>query len=313
MELQGIHVPLVTPFAADGTVALDALERLAREVLDAGAAGLVALGTTGEPGALTGAEQDAVVTVCRSVSTAYGVPLTVGVGSGGTARTAEALAALAGVADAALVAVPSFVRPGEEGVVAHFGQLAAGSPVPLVVYHIPYRTGQPLGAAALGRILGLDGVAAVKYAPGGIDEEAMALLAERPDAVLVGDDLYLSPLLAMGAGGGILASAHLATERFVELADAWRKGDAEHARRLGHRLAPLSRAAFAEPNPTVIKGVLHAQGRIPTPDVRPPLLPASREAVEEAAQSAILTAVRPSARRESGRGRPGTTSWDGPA
>ncbi|WAL71353.1 dihydrodipicolinate synthase family protein [Kitasatospora sp. YST-16] len=272
MELHGIHVPLVTPFTADGAVALDALERLARDSLEAGAAGLVALGTTGEPGSLTTAEQDAVIEVCRRACDAHGAPLTVGAGHGGTARTAEALAALDGRADAALVAVPAFVRPGEAGVLAHFRALAGTSPLPLVIYHIPYRTGQPLGAATLLELLALPAVAGVKYAPGGIDEETIALLAAGPRGVMAGDDLFLSPLLALGADGGILASAHLETARFVALHRAWQDGDAALARKLGAELAGLSRTAFAGPNPTALKALLHRAGRIPTPAVRLPLL-----------------------------------------
>ncbi|MFJ4679375.1 MULTISPECIES: dihydrodipicolinate synthase family protein [unclassified Kitasatospora] len=272
MELHGIHVPLVTPFTADGAVALDALERLARDLLADGAAGLVALGTTGEPGSLTTAEQDAVVEVCRRACDAHGAPLTVGAGHGGTARTAEALAALDGRADAALVAVPAFVRPGEAGVLAHFRALAATSPLPLVVYHIPYRTGQPLGAAALLDLLALPGVAGVKYSAGGIDEQTIALLAAAPRGVLAGDDLFLSPLLALGADGGILASAHLETARFAALHRAWADGDAARARTLGAELAEVSRSAFTGPNPTALKALLHRAGRIPTPAVRLPLL-----------------------------------------
>lgn len=182
---------------------------------------------------------------------------------------------------AALVTVPPFVRPAAAGVLAHFTRLAEVSPVPLIVYHIPYRTGQPLDAATLRALGALPGVAGVKYAGGGIGEEAVALLGDLPSGfeVLAGDDVYLSPLLALGAAGGILASAHLATDRFAELAAAWRAGDVARARPLGHALARMSAAAFAEPNPAVLKGVLHAQGRIPTPDVRLPLLPASQGAV----------------------------------
>ncbi len=99
-------------------------------------------------------------------------------------------------------------------------------------------------------------------------------MAEQPGdfAVLAGDDVFASPLLALGAAGGILASAHLRTGEFAELIAAWHAGDAGRARALGHRLAPLSAALFAEPNPAVIKGVLHAQGLIPSPAVRLPLL-----------------------------------------
>ncbi len=279
MELKGILVPLVTPFAADGSVALDALEKLAGSLLDDGAAGLVALGTTGEPAALTPAERSAVVEVCAAVCAARGVPLLVGAGGPGTAVAAEELAGLAGRvpgAAGALVTVPSFVRPGEAGTVAHFRVLAEASSVPLVFYHIPYRTGQELSGAALLELAALPGVVGVKYATGGVDQAVVELLAGAPAgfSVLGGDDAVLAPLLALGADGGILASAHLATARYVELAEAWRAGDAVRARALGHRLAPLAVAAFAAPNPAVVKGVLHAQGRIPTPDVRLPLLPA---------------------------------------
>ncbi|MEU9132152.1 dihydrodipicolinate synthase family protein [Kitasatospora sp. NPDC048540] len=289
-ELHGVHVPLITPFAADGSVAYDALEALAVDALDAGAAGLVALGTTGEPAALSAEERAAVIRTVGAVCRARGMVFTAGAGD------AQALAELAGVADAALVTVPAFVRPGEAGVLAHFTRLAADSPVPLVVYHIPYRTGQALGAATLRRIGELPGVAGMKLAAGAVDGDIVGLFADLPPgfAVLSGDDLLISPLMALGATGGILASAHLATDRFVALAAAWRAGRVDEARELGHRLAGLSAAAFTEPNPTVVKGVLHAQGRIPTADVRLPLLPAAKESVEAAlAALAALERVQP--------------------
>lgn len=283
--LTGIHVPLITPFTPGGDVAVEALEALAHEVLDAGARGIVALGTTAEAATLDEAERDLVTDVCARVCRERGAALTVGAGASGTRAAGSSLARLARWprAGAALVPVPSFVRPSAAGVLAHFARLAEVSPVPLIVYHIPYRTGQPLDADALRSLGELPGVAGVKYAAGAVDQETVALLGELPDGftVLAGDDVYLSPMLALGAAGGILASAHLATERFVELAGAWRSGDVPRARALGHTLARLSAAAFAGPNPTVIKGVLHAQGRIPTPDVRLPLLPADEDAVTD--------------------------------
>ncbi len=279
----GIHVPLITPFTAAGEVAAEALEALAHEVLDAGATGIVALGTTGEPAALDETERELVTDVCARVCRERGAALTVGAGASGTRAAEESLGRLEQwpEARAALVTVPAFVRPSAAGVLAHFERLARVSPVPLIVYHVPYRTGQPLDAALLREVGALPGVAAVKYAVGALDGEAVALLGDLPDgfAVLAGDDAFLSPLLALGAAGGVLASAHVATSRFAELAAAWRAGEADRARTLGHALARLSATLFAEPNPAVIKGVLYAQGRIPTPDVRLPLLPASTEAV----------------------------------
>ena len=123
--------------------------------------------------------------------------------------------------------------------------------MPLIVYHIPYRTAQALSAAALRELGRLPNVAGMKFATGGVDSEAADLLGDCPPdfGVLAGDDLYLSPMLALGAAGGILASAHLATRRFAALAAAWAGRRPAAARALGHALARVSAAAFAEPNP----------------------------------------------------------------
>jgi len=131
-------------------------------------------------------------------------------------------------------------------------------------------------------------VAGMKYSTGAVDAEIVALLGDRPAGfeVLAGDDLFAPALLALGADGGILASAHLATARWAELAAT---GD----RDLGHRLAALGAALFRQPNPTVIKAVLHARGRIPTPDVRLPLLPAG-DAARDAALDLLAALENPS-------------------
>ena len=275
--LSGLYVPMITPFDTAGAVAFDVLGTLAHEVLDGGAAGLVALGTTGEPSALTPAERAAVLDLLAAVWRDRGVPVIAG------AHDAASLRALPAVT-AELPLVPPFLRPGEDGVVAHLSALAAASPVPLVVYHVPYRTGQPLSAAALRRIAAIPGVAGIKHAAGGIDAATVELMADVPPgfAVLGGDDLFIAPLLALGAHGAVMASAHIATSAYAELLAAWQAGDTGRARPLGHRLARLSAALFAEPNPAVIKGVLHAQGRIPTAAVRLPLLPAARSSVDAA-------------------------------
>ncbi|WP_422742747.1 dihydrodipicolinate synthase family protein [Micromonospora sp. WMMD754] len=280
MTLTGLYVPLITPFDERGAVAFDALTTLANQILEGGAAGLVALGTTAEPHALTDAEQRRVVDVVAAVCRERGAQLLVG------AHTLEALQALGGRPEvtAALCLVPPFLRPGEEAVLAHFARLAEESPVPLVAYHVPYRTGQPLSAGALRRLAGLPGMVGVKHAVGGIDADTLAFLGAVPPghSVLGGEDAYVSALLALGVHGGILASAHVATTDYASLITAWQTGDITRARSLGHRLATLSTALFAEPNPSVIKAVLHAHGRIPTPTVRPPLLPATPAATARA-------------------------------
>jgi 4-hydroxy-tetrahydrodipicolinate synthase len=286
LSLRGLYVPLITPFADDGGLALETLEKLAQGVIDAGAAGLVALGTTGEPATLTAAERHSVLDVCARVCRERGATLIAGAGSNDTVGSVSALQDLAAWPEiaAALTVVPYYTRPSEEGVVAHFTRLAAESPVPLIVYNAPYRTGRALSAQTLLTLAGLPNVIGLKHAVGAVDQDTVALLADKPGAfaVLAGDDAFLSPMLALGAAGGITASAHIRTREFADLIAAWHVGQVNRARELGHRLAPLAAALFAEPNPAVIKGVLHAQGRIPSPAVRLPLLPASQDSVRAA-------------------------------
>ena len=286
MLLRGLYPPLVTPFAGDGSVDLDALERLARELTDCGAAGLVALGSTAEPFALNDAESVSVVDVIAGVCAEADAQLIVGAGHVDTGRTIaahERLAEFPGVT-ASLALVPYYMRPSAAGVVAHFEAVAARSPVPLVVYNVPYRTGVDLDAEALLAIAAIDGVVGMKQSAGAIDDDVVSFMADKPDdfAVLCGDDALIQPLVAMGGAGAIAASAHFATERFAHLTD----GASRHDTRA---LLPLVRALFAEPNPAVIKGLLFRQGRIAAPDVRMPMTRASDAGVDRALAALELT------------------------
>ena len=278
----GVLVPLVTPFDAAGAVDLEALRGLAEQALAAGAAGVVALATTGEPTSLDDGERTAVVAVCAEVCAAREAVLVVGAGTNDTRTTIlrhEALADVPAVA-ASLAVVPYYVRPSEAAIVGHFQAVAERSPVPLIVYNIPYRTGRGLGAGALLELAATAGIAGVKQAVGGIDADTLRVLAESHDrfALLGGDDAFLFPLVLMGAAGAIAASANVCTAGFVEMIARGLRGDVAGGRPLAEALLPLVQALFAEPSPAVIKAVLHRLGRIPTPDVRMPLSPASRTA-----------------------------------
>jgi 4-hydroxy-tetrahydrodipicolinate synthase len=290
LELRGVYVAVVTPFDADGAVALPALEKLVEGYLDAGAAGIVALGTTGESSALSGDEKRGVIVTCAAVCEARGAQLIVGAGTNNTTASVAAVEALAGVPAcvAALCVVPYYVRPTEAGIVEHFKVVAQASPVPLVVYNIPYRTGRALGAASILQLAVMPNIAALKQAVGGIDLDTLEVLAGAPDgfSVLGGDDAYLYPTVLMGGSGTIAASANVATDRFVAMIECGLAGKLEEGRATAEALLPLVKRLFAEPNPAVIKGVLHAQGRIPTPDLRLPMTSATSAAVE-AAMSAL--------------------------
>jgi 4-hydroxy-tetrahydrodipicolinate synthase len=284
--LEGVYVPVITPFAPDGSVALDAVEQLCRDYLDAGCAGIVALGTTGESSALDAAEQRAVIDACAGVCDERSAQLVVGAGSNSTAKTIAAVEALAGTPAlaATLIVVPYYVRPSEAGIVAHFQAVATASPVPVVVYNIPIRTGRNLGPAGMLELAGHPNIAAVKQAVGAIDTDTLEILAGAPRdfSVLGGDDAFLLPTMFMGGTGTISAAAHLCTDRFVAMIECGLSGKVDDGRAHAEALFPMIQSCYAEPNPAVFKGVLHAHGRIPTPDVRLPLVNASDASVQAA-------------------------------
>ena len=146
--MRGLWVPLITPFDAQNHVDLSALERLCKRVLEDGARGVVALGTTGEPAVLTYEEQRQIVEVCATTCLAAGGLLMVGTGTNSTRATialTRDLCSTPGV-DAALVVVPYYTRPSNSGIIEHYRSVAEESPVPVVAYNVPYRTGRALGA-----------------------------------------------------------------------------------------------------------------------------------------------------------------------
>ena len=283
---RGVYLPLVTPFTAGDAVAIDALEGLAHTAIDAGVAGLVPLGTTGEAPLLDADEKRAVIECCARVAVERGVELIVGAGTNNTRSTIEAVQALAGTPGltAALCVVPYYLRPSQAGIVAHFRAVAEASPVPVIVYNIPARTGRVLEADGLLELAGHPKIVGVKQAVGSLDDATLRILAEAPGdfAVLGGDDSYLLPTVLLGGSGAISAGAHLCTERFVAMIECGLAGKIDEGRAHHEALLPVVEAGYAEPNPSVFKGVLHAQGRIPTPDVRLPLVNASPASVERA-------------------------------
>lgn len=285
-SLRGVYVPVITPFDEDGSVAIDALQGLCREYLDTGAAGIVALGTTGESTALDADEKHAVIDACSQVCAERSAQLIVGAGTNNTRVTREAVEQLAGTAAlaATLIVVPYYVRPSEAGILAHFKAVADVSPVPIVIYNIAIRTGRHLGAAGVVELARTPNFAGIKQAATGLDLDTLELLRGTNPiegfSVLGGEDPFLFPLVLMGGTGTICASAHVCTSRFVEMIECGLAGKVEEGRAHAEALLPVTQSLFAEPNPAVFKGVLHAQGRIPTPDVRLPLLNASSGAVQ---------------------------------
>ncbi len=151
----------------------------------------------------------------------------------------------------------------------------------MIIYNIPYRTGRNLGPTGMLQLANTPNIGGVKQAVGGIDTDTLHILREAPEtfSVLSGEDPYTFSLILQGASGAIAASAHVCTQQFVSMVECGLAGKIEEGQKHANALLPVIEACFAEPNPSVFKGVLHAQGRIPTPNLRLPMMAASQPAI----------------------------------
>jgi 4-hydroxy-tetrahydrodipicolinate synthase len=286
---------IVTPFSEDGAVDVESLAALVRWQVESGIHGLVPCGTTGEGATLS--EDEHRVVVETVVEAADGrVPVIAGCGSNDTRRTVEgARRSAAAGADALLVVSPYYNKPNRSGMIAHYRAVAEATELPVVVYNVPGRTGQNLGAALTLELAEIAGVDAVKEASADLDQIA-TILDSRPEgfAVLSGDDPLALPTVALGADGVISVVSNEAPGEMASLISHALDGDFAAARALHYRLLPLMRANFAETNPVPVKTAMGMLGRCPD-RVRPPLGPAAgpcRETLELALERAGLEAVR---------------------
>jgi len=269
----GIWIPLITPFNA-GDVDHAALDALVRHYTRAGVAGIVALGTTGEPGALDDREQDAVLATV--LAAADGLPVVAGVSGNHTASVCERMAALNALPVAGVLAsAPYYIRPSQAGIIGHFAAIADASRKPVILYDIPARTGVRLELPTLLELAGHERIVAVKDCGGSHDKTLSLILDGRLD-VLAGEDIEMFGLLCAGGSGAIAASAHLLPERFVAMERLLREGHLADARAIWHALLPMVRAAFAEPNPGPVKAALAQRGLIRN-ELRAPMTRASQE------------------------------------
>ena len=283
---------MITPFAADGSVDLDLAGRLADHLVREGSDGLVLCGTTGESPTLSWGEQHALFAAVKRVVGDRAV-LLAGSGSNCTAEAVEATAEAAALgADGALVVVPYYNRPPQDGLEAHFRAVAAAAPrLPLMLYNIPGRTGCSLEPETTARLLDLPNVVAYKAASGTTEEVSrLRLLCGERLAIYSGDDALTLPMLAVGAVGVVSVASHVAGLRIRALIQAFLAGD--HTAALGHHeaLLPLCRALFCTTNPIPVKAALELGGW-PVGAPRLPLLPADTSVRERL--SSILAALRP--------------------
>lgn len=279
-DASGIWIPLVTPLR-NGAVDRPALARLVRHLALQGVAGFVVCGSTGEAAMLSPDEQDMVLaTVLDAAGAAPVLMGLAGVRPDAVAQRSKDLAARHPGVAAFLLAPPAYVKPSQAGLLHFFGTVADAAPRPLVLYDIPARTGVRIETPTLLQLAGHANIVAVKDCSA--DRAAAdGVLADGGLALLCGNDDELFDQLARGAAGGIVASAHVATASFVALHGHLQGGRLSQARALWRRLAPLTRALFAEPNPSPLKGVLARQGWM-ADELRAPMQPAASTTVAAA-------------------------------
>jgi len=285
----GCGTALVTPFTATGAVDEAGVRRLARRQIDGGVHFLVPCGTTGEAPTLSAAERRRVVEIV--VDEARGkVPVLAGAGGYDTREVVEAAREMrAAGADGLLSVTPYYNKPTPEGLFRHYSAIAEATPLPIVLYNVPGRTGCNIDPATLGRLATIPRVVAVKEASGNMTQICEVVRAA-PDGffVLSGDDALTLPAMAVGARGIISVASNEVPEEMAQMVEAAERGDFAAARAIHARLLPLLLGNFAESNPIPVKSAMALMGLLEE-NYRLPMVPPRTETRQKLA--ALLAAI----------------------
>lgn len=295
--LRGSIVPLVTPFGVDGSVDVPALRKLIDHHVGAGSHGISVTGTTGEPGALTLAERLQMIEVAAEAIGGR-LPFVPGTGTHQLPETIAITRKAQEVgADAALVIVPYYARPTQEGLYAWFSEVAAAVDIPLLVYNIPSRTGVEIAPETVGRLWReVPQVVGMKEASPDFAHANFVLRECGPEFLLFsGLETLCFPLLTIGGAGFISVTANLVPREIARMYDAFTEGNWDEARDLHYRLLDLNDVVLTETNPTAVKWLMSQVGTIRS-TLRAPLAPlsvAGQQRVRAAAKSwGLLDGVR---------------------
>ena len=284
---------MVTPFDEQGAVDLALAGRLARHLVDEGSEGLVVCGTTGESPTLSWSEQLKMLEAVRQ-AVGPGVHVLAGTGSNCTREAVEATreAAAAG-ADGALVVVPYYNKPPQDGMEAHFRAIAQAAPeLPLMLYNIPGRTGCSMQPSSVARLMDCTNVVSFKAASGTTEEVSQLRQAcGHRLAIYSGDDALTLPMLSVGAVGVVSVASHVVGRRLHNMIEAYLAG--RNAVALAHheQLLPLFKALFSTTNPIPIKAALELSGwpvgapRLPLIPLEPDMRAALSEAIDALRQT----------------------------
>jgi 4-hydroxy-tetrahydrodipicolinate synthase len=274
----GTGVALITPFRRQQeTVDFTKLENLIEHIVASGVDYIVALGTTSEAATMTESERSAVQEFI--VETVAGrCPIMLGLGGNNTLNVTDTINrtnfdGISGI----LSVTPYYNKPNQRGLIQHYHDIAEASPVPVIIYNVPGRTGVNLTAdTTLALAHDCPNIIGIKEASGNV-QQVMEILRRRPSGfrVISGDDALTLPLIALGADGVISVIANALPKETSDMVHFALKGDLKKALPLHYRLLPLMNAIFEEGNPTGIKALLEAEGLI-TNILRLPLVKASK-------------------------------------
>jgi 4-hydroxy-tetrahydrodipicolinate synthase len=287
----GCGTALVTPFTSSGAVDEAAVRRLAKRQVEAGIHFLVPCGTTGEAPTLSAAERRRVVELV--VEEAAGrVPVLAGAGGYDTKEVVEAAKEMRSAGASGLLSVtPYYNKPTPDGLVRHYQAIAEATPLPIVVYNVPGRTGCNVDPGTLARLSTIPHVVAVKEASGNMTQICEVMRAVPPEfVVLSGDDALTLPAMAVGARGIISVASNELPAEMAQLVEAAEANDFSYAREIHTRLLPLMLANFAESNPGPVKCVMAQMGLLEE-SYRLPMVPPRAETREKLAK--VLASVAP--------------------
>ncbi|WP_428053273.1 4-hydroxy-tetrahydrodipicolinate synthase [Candidatus Avelusimicrobium stercoris] len=273
----GVYTALATPFNNQGQVDYPVLERLIQAQLDAQVAGFVLLGTTAEAATLSATEKAEILRFCTPRIKGR-AKIIIGTGTNNTASTLQnTREALAFEPDGVLVVTPYYNKPNPSGLIAHYKQVGALG-APIILYHIPGRTGLKLSAATLDRLLSevpqIVGVKESDYDMAHVTDTAVKYSGKL--SYLCGNDDLFPQYLALNAAGIISAAANVFAPAFVQIYNRFQAGQPKEAFALFAQLYPLIKVCYLETNPTCVKYMLSKIG-FGTEAVRLPLGEVSAE------------------------------------
>jgi 4-hydroxy-tetrahydrodipicolinate synthase len=285
----GCGTALVTPFTSSGAVDEAAVRRLATRHVEPGLHFRVPCGTTGEAPTLSASERSRVVEIV--VDEAGGrVPVLAGAGGYDTREVIEAARAMQAAGASGLLSVtPYYNKPTPEGLYRHYQAIAEATPLPIVVYNVPGRTGCNVDPATLARLATIPHVVGVKEASGNMTQICEVVRGVPEEfLVLSGDDALTLPAMAVGARGVISVASNERPAEMAQLVEAAEANDFAFARELHSRLLPLMLANFAESNPIPVKAAMAQMGLLEE-SYRLPMVPPRAETREKLAR--VLASV----------------------